>query len=67
MESRSARSTTRSDGPAGELLGVTRTHDVIDAAVVLLASDGDRIATSDPDDLELLALAAGLEVEIVPV
>lgn len=51
----------------GALLGRTRTADVIDAAVVLLARNGDMILTSDPDDLTRLAQAAGLDVEIVPV
>ena len=36
---------------AGALLARTRTKDVIDAAVVLLAVDGDTILTSDPADL----------------
>ena len=35
---------------AGALLGATKQSDVIDAALVLLAHDGDRIVTSDPDD-----------------
>jgi hypothetical protein len=52
---------------AGVLLGRTRMTDVIDAAVVLLASDGDFILTSDPDDLVPLAASAGLHVDIVPV
>jgi hypothetical protein len=52
---------------AGALLARARKSDVIDAAVVLLAADGDFILTSDPDDLEPLALAAGLQVEIVRV
>jgi hypothetical protein len=50
---------------AGELLAASRRYDVIDAALVLLASDGDYIVTSDPDDLEPLARAAGRHVEIV--
>lgn len=50
---------------AGELLAVSRTRDVIDAAVVLLAEDGDRIVTSDLDDLEPLAVASGRHVELV--
>jgi hypothetical protein len=41
--------------------------DVVDAAVVLLAQDGDFILTSDPHDLEPLASAAALHVDIVPV
>ena len=52
---------------AGALLGRARQHDVIDAALVLLASDGDDILTSDPDDLEGLARALGRHVEIIPV
>lgn len=32
--------------------------DPVDAAVVLLAESGDRIATSDPDDIRRLADAA---------
>jgi hypothetical protein len=52
---------------AGVLLGLSGAHDVIDAALVLLARDGDEIATSDPDDLEPLATHAGRHVELVPV
>jgi hypothetical protein len=41
---------------AGQLCGVTRTDDVIDASVVLCArARGHRIVTSDPDDLAQLA------------
>ena len=50
---------------AGELLGATGLSDVIDAAVVLLADDGDDIVTSDHDDLEALARASGRHVELV--
>lgn len=52
---------------AGVLLGVAGMDDVIDAAVVLLAVDGDVICTSDPTDLILLAEAAGTHLELVPV
>jgi hypothetical protein len=52
---------------AGRLLAKTRTADVIDAALVLLATHGDWILTSDPGDLEPLADAAALDVEIVRV
>jgi hypothetical protein len=51
---------------SGVLLAATRRTDVIDAAVVLLADDGDRIVTSDPHDIEPLAAAAGRHVELVP-
>ena len=50
---------------AGELLAVSRRTDVIDAALVLLAHDGDRIVTSDPDDIEPLAAASGRHVELI--
>ena len=41
--------------------------DVVDAAVVLLAADGDVILTADPQDLSPLAASAGLHVDVVPV
>jgi len=50
---------------AGELLAVTQLSDVIDAAVVLIAKDGDEIVTVDRADLELLAAASGRHVELV--
>ncbi len=52
---------------AGAVLAIAKLVDVIDAAVVLLAVDGDQILTSDPGDLSVLAEAAGLDVELVPV
>lgn len=52
---------------AGVLLGLSRQADVVDAAVVLLAHDGDEILTTDPSDLRALARAAGLHVDLVPV
>ncbi len=52
---------------AGVLLGRAGASDVVDAALVLLAADGDEILTSDPDDLRSLALAAGVHVDLVPV
>ncbi len=50
----------------GVLLGAAATSDVIDAALVLLARDGDEIHTSDPNDLTTLAITAGLHVELIP-
>jgi hypothetical protein len=50
---------------AGELLARSASHDVIDAALVLLAEDGDQIVSSDRDDLEPLAAAASRDVELV--
>ena len=50
---------------AGELLGSTRMSDVVDAALVVLAADGDEIITLDSDDLERLAASAGRHVELI--
>ena len=52
---------------AGVLLGKTRTADVIDAALALLAADGDSLLTSDPNDLAALVAAAGVHVDVVRV
>jgi len=50
---------------AGELLGSTRMSDVVDAALVVLAADGDEIVTLDRDDFETLAASAGRHVELI--
>jgi len=52
---------------AGELLARSKRRDVVDAALVLLAADGDNILTSDPGDIEPLALALGRHVELIRV
>jgi hypothetical protein len=52
---------------AGVLLAPSKTRDVVDAALVLLARDGDEIVTSDADDIIPLAVAAEVDIEIVPV
>lgn len=52
---------------AGALLSASGTADVIDAAVALLAADGDVIHTSDPDDLAHLVAVLGRDVEIIRV
>ncbi|HAS11782.1 MAG TPA: twitching motility protein PilT [Acidimicrobiaceae bacterium] len=49
----------------GQLLATSGSSDVIDAAVVLLAHDGDEIVTADHGDLEQLASALGRHVELV--
>jgi hypothetical protein len=60
------RAISHEDGrQAGVLLGLTSTADPVDATVVLLAKPGDRILTSDPDDLTRLALAAANPAVIV--
>jgi hypothetical protein len=50
---------------AGELLAGARSSDVVDAAVVLLAADGDDIVTLDRSDFENLVRAAGRHVELI--
>jgi hypothetical protein len=50
---------------AGELLGKAGASDVIDAAVVLLATDGDEIVTLDRHDFEHLVVAADRHVELI--
>lgn len=52
---------------AGELLARAGRSDVVDAALVMLTSDGDQIVTSDPDDIEPLAQAAGRNVDLIRV
>jgi hypothetical protein len=52
---------------AGELLGRARASDVVDAALVLLAADGDTILTSDPTDIASLAASAGLDAAVLSV
>jgi predicted nucleic acid-binding protein len=45
---------------AGSLLARTRTTDIVDATVVVVARErGDQVLTSDPDDLEPLSAALG--------
>lgn len=50
---------------AGRLLAATDLSDVIDAAVVMLAQDGDEIVTADHHDLERLADSSGRHVDLV--
>jgi len=52
---------------AGTVLARSGRSDAIDAAVVCLATDGDDILTSDPDDLRDLAQASGIHVELIRV
>jgi hypothetical protein len=56
------------DGEFGRRVGVllsnTRTADVIDAAVALLAVDGDSVPTSD---LASLVAAAGVHADVIRV
>jgi hypothetical protein len=47
------------------LVAQAGSDDVIDAALVLLADDGDDIVTSDPEDIEPLAARLGRHVELL--
>ena len=61
------RSVSHSEGrEAGALLAEAGTTDPIDATVALLAAPGDRILTSDSEDLTRLATAARNHAVIVP-
>ena len=51
---------------AGVLLGKAASSDAVDATVVVIASTGDRILTSDPDDIRPLVAVSGRSVLIVP-
>lgn len=51
----------------GALLGAARRSDVVNAHVVSLARAGDRVLTSDPDDLRDLLDALSVEADVVRV
>lgn len=51
---------------AGVLAGRAGTSDAVDAAVVAVAAAGDRIVTSDPDDIRALVGASGRAVLVIP-
>jgi len=51
---------------AGTLLAKTGTVDPGDAALVLVAQNGDHILTSDPADISVLVTACGRWVAVVP-
>jgi len=50
----------------GELCAATRTSDVIDAHLALLAHDHDIVLTSDAKDLRTLRRAAGTTAHVKP-
>jgi hypothetical protein len=49
----------------GDLCGVTKTSDVVDAHVALLTRDGDVLLTSDEADLRRLLSSRGIRAEIL--
>ncbi|MGH3427967.1 MAG: hypothetical protein ACRDRI_07870 [Pseudonocardiaceae bacterium] len=50
---------------AGVLVGRAGTQDPIDGTLVLIARSGDRILTSDPQDIQRLVSAAGRPVPVI--
>jgi hypothetical protein len=52
---------------AGVLLSKAKRNDVVDAALVLLCADDDRILTSDPDDMHALVNAASRDIDVIAV
>lgn len=50
---------------AGVLCGRAGTPDAVDATVVAIADAGDRVLTSDPDDIRALVAASGRPVLVV--
>jgi hypothetical protein len=65
--SMSRPSTLTSAVARGRSWARSRSTDVIDAALALLAQDGDEILTSDPDDLRVLVAASGVHADVVEV
>jgi hypothetical protein len=53
------------DRRTGELLGLAKTDDVIDAHLVLGIEDGDRVFTSDPEDIDGLLEARGVDATVI--
>ena len=51
---------------AGVLLGRAGRGDAVDATVVAIANAGDRIATSDPEDIRALVGASGRAILVLP-
>ena len=51
----------------GLLLARAHTSDIADAAIALLAEDGDTVVTSDPDDIARLLETAGTHARVLAV
>jgi hypothetical protein len=55
------------DKRTGELLAAARMEDVVDAHLALLVEEGDRVLTSDPEDIGILLRARKVDATIVEV
>ena len=53
------------DRRTGELLALAKTADVIDGHLVLGVENGDRVFTSDPDDIDRLLGARGVDATVI--
>jgi hypothetical protein len=51
---------------AGVLLGRAGRGDAVDATVVAISHAGDRIATSDPDDIRAIVAGSGHAILVLP-
>ena len=51
----------------GQLQGVARTDDVVDAHLALTVASGDHVLTSDPRDIARLLAARGVEATVVRI
>jgi len=49
----------------GVLLGIAGTKDAVDASVVAVSATGDRILTSDAEDISPLVAASGRSIHVV--
>lgn len=52
---------------AGALLGQADMTDAVDASIVAVAETGDRVLTSDADDIRRLVTASGRSILVVPI
>lgn len=53
------------DRRTGELLALSKTDDVVDAHLALGVEDGDRVFSSDPDDIERLLHARRVDAAVI--
>lgn len=51
----------------GYILAQASRTDIVDGSIIEIASDGDEVLTTNPEDMAHLASAAGLRLVIVPI
>ena len=66
LRSVDVRPVDRATGKAGVLLGRAGRGGAVDATVVSIANTGDRVVTSDPQDIRALVVASGRAILVVP-